>query len=601
MAQTYTVKQVAQILGYSTNSIYTFLNEKRVKGIRVGKGRFRIPQSEIDRLMGEKKAPVLPAITAVSPVSVQQDQQNIVSVATIDVPSPDLFRWFIGISSVIFSVSMMLFAGISEEFSATVYGSAVALVPLAAGMCGIGVILSDIAGRGNSIFARICLLFLALIYGFLAFRSLGEGEAGTTGLFVLFSLFSLWESFFHTDKDAGNAGLRMGIMVLASGVAVCALYGYGALDLPVFGQVWVRGAVFMYFAIAVSLVIGGQRKHAVVEGFGQWMLVAGFILHSIRLAYAIHWAQALIFALASVAAVVMSGYQRIHIRNRWDRSYIYGILSAIFLIFLLALGTVRIMQTNLMQYAKYQLGNKAEFGKFLVESTYETAVRSIELGASNPSVVASLENSKLTDPTDTLRSMYAARSSFRSLSLHDSDDVHGVAVYPIEKTPAPDSFAYLYKRSAETGKSQVSDISRITGDTAILVIAAPVRNSANDVIGIFSGRVDVNVLTYKLSQLETAEMEEHVVLVDRYGTDVETGNRTEWVKDTERSGDVLTVRRPVTGQAWSVVASAPLGKIVQSTTMYIVVILFIVSISFSLVGLTSVSIRKKVEVPFDSS
>ena len=51
MAATYTVKQVANILGYSTNSIYTFLKEKRIKGVRVGRGRFRIPQSELDRLL----------------------------------------------------------------------------------------------------------------------------------------------------------------------------------------------------------------------------------------------------------------------------------------------------------------------------------------------------------------------------------------------------------------------------------------------------------------------------------------------------------------------------------------------------------------------
>src|SRR3990172_6082229 len=51
MPATYTVKQVAQILGYSTNSIYTFLKEKRIKGVRVGRGRFRIPQFELDRLL----------------------------------------------------------------------------------------------------------------------------------------------------------------------------------------------------------------------------------------------------------------------------------------------------------------------------------------------------------------------------------------------------------------------------------------------------------------------------------------------------------------------------------------------------------------------
>ncbi|MCJ7826380.1 helix-turn-helix domain-containing protein, partial [Patescibacteria group bacterium] len=50
---TYTVKQIASILGFSTNSIYTFLKEKRIRGIRMGKtGRFRISENELQHLLG---------------------------------------------------------------------------------------------------------------------------------------------------------------------------------------------------------------------------------------------------------------------------------------------------------------------------------------------------------------------------------------------------------------------------------------------------------------------------------------------------------------------------------------------------------------------
>ena len=55
MSETYTVKEVAEILGYSTNSIYTFLKEKRIKGVRVGRGRFRISREEVERLLSLSK------------------------------------------------------------------------------------------------------------------------------------------------------------------------------------------------------------------------------------------------------------------------------------------------------------------------------------------------------------------------------------------------------------------------------------------------------------------------------------------------------------------------------------------------------------------
>lgn len=49
----YTVKEVARLLGFSTNTIYKYLDEGKIKSTRLGKeGRFRIPQKEVAKLLG---------------------------------------------------------------------------------------------------------------------------------------------------------------------------------------------------------------------------------------------------------------------------------------------------------------------------------------------------------------------------------------------------------------------------------------------------------------------------------------------------------------------------------------------------------------------
>lgn len=50
----YTVKQTSQILGFSTNSVYKFLKEGRLKGARGSRkqGRFRITRSSIESFLG---------------------------------------------------------------------------------------------------------------------------------------------------------------------------------------------------------------------------------------------------------------------------------------------------------------------------------------------------------------------------------------------------------------------------------------------------------------------------------------------------------------------------------------------------------------------
>lgn len=49
----YTVKQTSQILGFSTNSVYKFLKEGRLKGARGSRkqGRFRITRSSIESFL----------------------------------------------------------------------------------------------------------------------------------------------------------------------------------------------------------------------------------------------------------------------------------------------------------------------------------------------------------------------------------------------------------------------------------------------------------------------------------------------------------------------------------------------------------------------
>lgn len=50
----YTVKKAAALIGCSTNTLYKYLNEGRLKASRgtLQQGRFRIPQSSIEQFLG---------------------------------------------------------------------------------------------------------------------------------------------------------------------------------------------------------------------------------------------------------------------------------------------------------------------------------------------------------------------------------------------------------------------------------------------------------------------------------------------------------------------------------------------------------------------
>src|SRR3989304_397770 len=115
MPKTYTVKEVADILGFSTNSIYTFLKEKRIKGVRIGRGRFRIPEQELSRVLHLSKKPQSPSSVAqgageqVTPAQGNEETDSSLAIHAKDVISPNLFDWFTGLAAIASGLALFLF------------------------------------------------------------------------------------------------------------------------------------------------------------------------------------------------------------------------------------------------------------------------------------------------------------------------------------------------------------------------------------------------------------------------------------------------------------------------------------------------------------
>jgi len=47
----YTVREVAKILRFSPSTVYKFIKNGKIKAMRFGTGRFRIPKKELNRLL----------------------------------------------------------------------------------------------------------------------------------------------------------------------------------------------------------------------------------------------------------------------------------------------------------------------------------------------------------------------------------------------------------------------------------------------------------------------------------------------------------------------------------------------------------------------
>lgn len=83
MNQIYTVKEASRILGFSTNTVYKYLNEGRLKAARgdIEQGRFRIPHQAIEEFLGtEIPQDIISHLRAEEPPAPRETQNAIVTV-----------------------------------------------------------------------------------------------------------------------------------------------------------------------------------------------------------------------------------------------------------------------------------------------------------------------------------------------------------------------------------------------------------------------------------------------------------------------------------------------------------------------------------------
>src|SRR3990167_2982514 len=140
MSGPYTVKQVAEILGYSTNSIYSFIKGGRINGVRVGMGRFRITEEELNRVLHlSKKSNIMATPEKTLPI-----EMNI----HFDIAS--LFSWFLGIGSIVLGAALFLFHRYSGKLAAEGYSDWINMIRISFIAAGAGLLLSDLIAHKTS-------------------------------------------------------------------------------------------------------------------------------------------------------------------------------------------------------------------------------------------------------------------------------------------------------------------------------------------------------------------------------------------------------------------------------------------------------------------
>ncbi|OGG01580.1 hypothetical protein A2Z33_04525 [Candidatus Gottesmanbacteria bacterium RBG_16_52_11] len=584
--QTYTVKQVADILGYSTNSIYSFLKARRIKGVRVGKGRFRIPQAEIDRLL-DRKSPASKQLASVAgeikpAVAVEASELKRMPLRLPHVNVPDIFDWFTGISAVAVGLALFLVSGIFEGL--VVFDAA--WLPVLGTLlvaAGTAILYSDISGSGRSVWYGAGVAGIVLANTFISYIFWIKADSASMVLFGLIAgslaakqmlRISPRQAFLYTAMGIGSIVPFLLLSREPSQLSNFSLH---------FGGVSAR---YTWIIVAAILALSYRYFTGKIGGICStclWLGAALLFYVSLEYSYNAAWPQAMLVLVLAAMLLLSSIWQTLAFFRRTDRKYVFTTLGFVLIALSACIGVIRLLQDAVLRYASVRLEGTVLYARELVESSVDRLSLNVETAASNPLVAELLASGSSAGAQDLVRSFYASRSNIRRIMLAKTDGT-AAAVYPIEATVSGAVSEDLLIRTLASRRAVLSENAALPGSAGspTVVISVPVLNAEKEVVGIVASEMDFEQLAYRLSLLAVPGSGEYVEVTSRSGrkfighepevqvpgpvVDVPSGKQSVVLRQTDAAGSGILVAYSESAKYhWTVTDTLPVTRAVQAS------------------------------------
>jgi excisionase family DNA binding protein len=635
--KTYTVRDVADILGYSTNSIYTFLQQKRIKSVRVGRGRFRIPQSEVDRLLlaGKRSADLPqtePAPDAGAEPSVRIAAHDLTDsdVAprlawgsavreTLD-NVPNVFVWFLAMASVCLGTAMFLFSQTLEEFS-VVAASGLLPVIRALFLCGgLALTVSEINQRKWDGLRMMSLATLAGCYLLFAWVHVVLGDVDGAALFGLLSVGVIGTIAWNLPGTRVLAAYVIAIAVAVPVILVTAPADTGIRELltaisPVtalgFTGMWAAGLVFFGW-----LAVWGRAHSRMTLGVAAGAATVGLV--ALAYGYAVHLAWGRAFFALTLGFMVLFAvvWDPERIIRRIDRALIVVSLLVVMLLFAGALGVLRVVQTNMLTVASDQLSDKVTYARIAVTSNLGMTRTALEGLAGSAAFTAAITKPAPEILLTHIRGVFEGNRLLSDIGVFGRDG-HRIVLYPADAQSAVTDAALdgMLTRAKDTGKTVVEQ----APDRTRILIAVPAYGAKNEYVGAVVGAINVQVLGDKLAEIARTARGEYVEVIDRTGaivvhpgtvktdgTDAHqlatrkgaTGERGTTIAYDERGELTLQAYDGVPELGWGIAVVSPIVSIMRLTSVISVAVFTVLVFAAIVVGMFYLvrTVKRKVSV-----
>ena len=540
----YTVKEAANLLGYSTNTVYGYLRSGEIKSVRVGRGKFRIPASELSKFeeAAEKSD---------SPVETEEEEREVVVVespAILPSPRPGrslealsgetpwhiiklwlaervglprLFDWLVALASIVLGLSMFLYNRQLDILVAGNLSEWFLPIRLTLIIAGFGLILADMIQEEFTIYKHLNNIFrviLMVVYFALAYIQMKAGDMDGLIINGLFAGIILLEAVFGVMSSTAYAVYIGGLII---GIVLAFRYfpdttGLSSISIAIYKVIDGYGVLLNGVALALLILLvwgymTSKRVFRVVLG------VCGILLVALSVHYATesYWARSFFILVAAMIGMLLPFWEEFKYRTEVDRTLVFRMFGTILMTFSLAIILIGIVQSILLRSAFINLSEKADYGRVVVDGAVENSTSALEGLVGNELFREALLKGNSEDLTSFSKALFKNYQDFNNITIVNLDG-EAVAVYPLvgEKSVTFSDQGY-FSDVVRGGNNYFSTISeRYPYGEKTVVVGVPVKESDGKIIGGVFASYNMNVLGDRLQELGAEDSGQHLGLLD---------------------------------------------------------------------------------------
>lgn len=516
MAKTYTVKQVATALGFSTNTVYKYLEEGKIKATRLGKeGRFKIPEKELVRLLGAKVDHQPIEENSVLADTHQQGPFGEELKALNKISNPDLFDWFLSLSAIFLGVAYFLFPYQFQQLVFEPFRNWVLILKIILFFSGLTLMVDEILFSTKKlhfhILGRIPMIIslVGLTYVYFTVE-----EFWTMTYFANLAIFSLISLFWNP-----KASLKFFLFVLCLTLSSGLIF---ARDPQPFFFVDLRSFIYYNPGIFETLLVLGTSLLvglATVSYFkNQTLLVVfsyliGIFFFIVALSFigTQAWNRAVIALLIGSFSLILPFGREFEFSAQITRKD--ALISFFWMVVVIVIGVVLVyfVQQSFRGFILTESQRQVETASNMVSSFAEDGVKATQNFTQDKTLVTLLSS---TGPNTTalnslLKDFYLGTTTLRRVTVFNENGL-SVAFYPTlaaEKLPIKIIDQPLFNKIKQSKQTMVSGglVPLVENLPIAVYIGVPILDDKGNFKGMISGALDLSQLQDKLSTIMFGE------------------------------------------------------------------------------------------------